>query len=114
MEKLRHIEFPRKYARKLSREAFCIISRAIPLQKSKSDMMKLFNSLKGSVNIGEIPNVTVYQQKYWTIGKRLLQHGKRQPIGLNGGQDFLTYACCVIHFVIPPALMRRLQGTPMV
>ena len=43
----------------LSREAFCIISRAIPLQKSKSDVMKLFNSLKGAVNIGEIPNVTV-------------------------------------------------------
>ena len=43
----------------LSREAFCVISRAIPLQKSKSEVIKLFNSLKGTVNIREIQNIAI-------------------------------------------------------
>jgi hypothetical protein len=56
--------------RSLSREAFCTISRAIPLQKSKPEVMKLLNSLRGTVNIGEIPNVII------TLPAEVLDHWK--------------------------------------
>lgn len=48
--------------RSSSREAFCMISRSIPHQKKKSEVMKLFNSLKGAVNIKDIMNITLSEE----------------------------------------------------
>ena len=55
--------------RSSSREAFCIISRAIPHQKKKSEVMKPFNSLKGAVNIQDIKKITLSEEviAHWKV-----------------------------------------------
>jgi hypothetical protein len=57
--------------------------------------MKLFNSLRGTVNIGEMPNVTLPAEvlDHWKEIAAAWKEATHWVEWSPGGQDFLTYAC---------------------
>ena len=57
--------------RNVSREAFCKISRAIPNQREKSTVMKLFSILNGAVDIKEIEDIVTLSEDTFANWKQI-------------------------------------------